>query len=421
MSDLSMKVTWEREHYVPRHLHFRAELCHSFNLLSLCSRRRRSSMSANFPQWLLSCLTKSHINHARLTLSNREFARERARSSFQHDDDSPASHIEHYSTEIGDLPMNRSYNRYQDVQPYNRTRVIVGDSTDDPEGRYFSANWVRELYGGKWWIATQAPLPHSAHVFLSVILQTITRPPACLCHSSPSDMAKPSRIRTVVQLTRNAEGGRRKADPYFPSTVGQSCIVQSIDAHPLKLTLLEKRTIADAQCVQSTVSILPMTSSSEPPDSNEEQPEPVIFQHMFYTAWPDHGVPDETTSLINFIRLVDRTNKDLSPAGEDLDPDPPIMVSCSAGIGRTGAFIALSSLLRAHQLLSQPPSNDPASNVIALPGLPPPPLGPLPPAFDDDLVAQEIDSLREQRPRMVERDEQIVLIYEGLAAALMSG
>lgn len=132
---------------------------------------------------------------------------------------------------------------------------------------------------------------------------------------------------------------------------------------------------------------------------------------MLYTAWPDHGVPEpqDQASLIAFLHLVDQTNTDVSayPNTADLDPDPPIMVGCSAGIGRTGTFIALASIFRFLRLLSTttPPSLSP---------LPPSPLGNLPENLKHDLVAQEVDSLREQRPGMVQREEQILLIYEVL-------
>jgi protein-tyrosine phosphatase len=134
---------------------------------------------------------------------------------------------------------------------------------------------------------------------------------------------------------------------------------------------------------------------------------------MMYAAWPDHGVPEneDQASLLAFMRLVDETNKDTSYQ-TNLHPDPPIMVNCSAGIGRTGSFIALCSLLRADGLLG------PGCGSLTTPSpLPASPLGPLPDGLKDDLVAQEVDSLREQRPGMVQRDEQIMLIYEVLASA----
>jgi protein-tyrosine phosphatase len=71
--------------------------------------------------------------------------------------------------------------------------------------------------GGKWWIATQAPLPRTIHPFLSLFLSPISNP------LDPS-LGQFS-VRTIVQLTRDVEAGRKKADPYFPTVVGTSTVV----------------------------------------------------------------------------------------------------------------------------------------------------------------------------------------------------
>lgn len=297
---------------------------------------------------------------------------------------------------------------------------IIG-VTDSGQGRYINASWVRELFGGKWWIATQAPLPHTAHAFLSLILQPATRPPQPL-DSSPS-ASKTSQIRTVVQLTQNVESGRPKAHAYFPSVVGHS---QNFRPEPgagrgvdtLKVTLLETKNIPEAHCIQSMVSVVPL--------SVHQEQEPVIFRHMMYSAWPDHGVPspEDRSCFMTFVRLVGQCNTDISKQhnANEMDPDPPIMVNCSAGIGRTGSFIAISSLLRAHNLISfNEDSRTPLASPIPFIPLPASPLGPLPNEFNRDLVVQEVDSLREQRPGMVQRNEQILLIYEMLTAAFRSG
>lgn len=212
-----------------------------------------------------------------------------------------------------------------------------------------------------------------------------------------------------------------KAHVYFPPDEGQSWLVEPEPGHAapnLRVTLLATRVHAHARCVQSTVAVAPVPHAG---DGAAREHEPAVFQHMLYGAWPDHGVPapEERAGLLAFVRLVDAVNRDVgTQAGVDpttLDPDPPMMVGCSAGIGRTGAFIALSSLMRANGLL---PARVPdAEEDEPAPPLPPSPLGPLSPELEADPIAREIDSLREQRPGMVQREEQILLVYEALAMA----
>ena len=57
-----------------------------------------------------------------------------------------------------------------------------------------------------------------------------------------------------------------------------------------------------------------------------------------YTAWPDHGVPDNVMSTISFIRHV----RKLFP----VSLDQPLLVHCSAGVGRTGTFITLDTMMQ---------------------------------------------------------------------------
>lgn len=389
------------------------------------------------PEWLKDSHSPSHVVTVFRELANRERLRSSARNASRHQShpskahrfthfiaaiSNKFQHVEYYSVSVGSHPDNQRGNRYADVEPYNRTRVVVGGTSagklkENSCGEYYiNANWVREMAGGKWWIATQAPLPHTSHAFLSVILQPISRPPEPLqSRAKLSSAPKTSRIRTVVQLTQNLENGMRKAHIYFPPIPGQSWILnpdQGVDLPPIKVTLQDVTSFEEAHCVQSTVTIQPVSNSPNR-DANEE---PVVFRHLLFGSWPDHGVPEpeDRAGLLHFARLVDEINRDASsmPHEEGLDPDPPIMVNCSAGIGRTGAFIAISSLLRSHGLLPSSPVVDPS-----LPALPPSPLGPLPENIRRDRVAQEIDFLREQRPGMVQREEQVLLVYEVLALA----
>ncbi|KAF9486324.1 phosphatases II [Pholiota conissans] len=393
-----------------------------------------SSSRQKLPAWLASAIgSKKHIAKGVHILAQRESTRvyARTRRGQYDDEDEPGDPAaEHYSTGVGMHHLHLHKNRYMDILPYDRTRVIVNHESDKYdaytiEGRYLNANWVLERFGHKWWIAAQAPLKHTAHAFMSLILQPFVHPP----HSSST--TRTSQIRTVVQLTRNVELGRKKADVYFPSEIGQSLILspeEGCRAPPLKATLLQKRAIERAHCIHSTVSITPLqqTFSSNTTIDNQgdivaPNSEPVIFEHLLYLSWPDHGVPDleHRDSLLTFINLVDSINRDKSHCSlhpgstsdhpcTELDPDPPVIIGCSAGIGRTGSFIAISSLLRKYGCLPT------ASNPSMPSAIHPSPLGPLPNDFKDDLVLLEIDSLREQRPGMVQKNEQALLIYEVL-------
>ena len=66
--------------------------------------------------------------------------------------------------------------------------------------------------------------------------------------------------------------------------------------------------------------------------------DPLTVTHFHYTAWPDHGVPDNVMSVISFIRHV----RKLYP----VSLDQPLLVHCSAGVGRTGTFITLDMMMQ---------------------------------------------------------------------------
>ncbi|KAH9849206.1 phosphatases II [Lenzites betulinus] len=387
------------------------------------------------PSWLERAHNAAHITTVLRTLQKREQIRLAARTASKHQSHPSkkhswvshiasslavkADHASYYAVSAACDPDNQHDNRYADIFPYDRTRVVVcpGEPNHDcscscTSGRYLNANWVRELAGGKWWIATQAPLPHTTHAFLSVIIEGVSPPPG----TRFSNLRNLNRVRTVVQLTQNLERGVRKAHVYFPPVEGESWVIEPARGRsdpPIEVTLVRSKTIAEAHCVQSVISLQLLAKDRKPAG------DPVVFQHLLYAAWPDHGVParEDREGLLRFTRLVDEANRDVSlyTGIADLDPNPPIMVNCSAGVGRTGAFIGLSSLLRFYRFLS--PGDKEGEPV---PPLPPSPLGELPEELKADLVAQEIDSLREQRPGMVQRDDQVVLIYEALVAAFVS-
>jgi len=109
------------------------------------------------PAWLSNAYTESNIISVLRTLSERESRREyvrllsrsRARvlSGFSSGLEAshspvvvPDAHLEYYSVATGNQMQNIPHNRYANVVPYDRTRVVEG--SDSATGRYLNANWV---------------------------------------------------------------------------------------------------------------------------------------------------------------------------------------------------------------------------------------------------------------------------------------
>ena len=71
--------------------------------------------------------------------------------------------------------------------------------------------------------------------------------------------------------------------------------------------------------------------------TNERNSLPLVVTHYHFTEWPDHGVPRDKRSMISFIQQIRKAHP---PEG------PPLLVHCSAGVGRTGTFIVLDTMLQ---------------------------------------------------------------------------
>lgn len=388
------------------------------------------------PPWLQSSLQQSKLPVILQTLESRELLRESARTTRIEPSSNPHTRLyldlrhsripskilAHYSCAVGQRPLYKRHNRYLALEPYDRTRVLVptpahgqpnSEAGDTSSGtlqcRYLNANWVRELAGGKWWIAGQAPLPIATHAFLTLCMYPVALPSTA---STTSSHASPMRrVQTIVQLTPMVEGGRRRAHPYFPTyPSSQNMVVypeHGCDAPPIHVFNDSQEVTEDAQCIKTDLRL--RWGDVKAGDQGEFR-----VTHLFYTAWPDFGVPKDNRSILCFARLVEALNNPhISHLTEDSNVSPPILIHCSAGVGRTGSFIALSSLLRAYGLLSSPHPS-PSLRPTVAPSLPVSPLGPLPRNLDDDLIAKEIDALREQRPSMVQRQEQVVWVYTAL-------
>lgn len=194
--------------------------------------------------------------------------------------------------------VNRAKNRYTNVLPLDRTRVILSQ-TEEPGGDYINANYVDGVYE-KQYIATQGPLKETAEDFWRMCWE--------------------QEINVVVMLTRVTENSRVKCYKYWPSKIK----TKSFGRFSVRLISKEKE--------HGLVTRLIRLSKHDPRDSGVT--EDMEIHHYQYKEWPDHGLPSSAATFRHLLHLVDAVH----------DRRGPILVHCSAGIGRTGTFCTVHTI-----------------------------------------------------------------------------
>eukprot|EP01117_Protostelium_nocturnum_P000286 TRINITY_DN10350_c0_g1_i1.p1 TRINITY_DN10350_c0_g1~~TRINITY_DN10350_c0_g1_i1.p1 ORF type:complete len:327 (+),score=76.33 TRINITY_DN10350_c0_g1_i1:419-1399(+) len=245
---------------------------------------------------------------------------------------------------IGSEYINSAKNRYWDILPNNETRVKL--STCDSKSDYINANFIKGE--GKddaiEYIACQAPLDSTTADFWRMIWE--------------------QECGVIMMLTGLTEKNINKCACYWPEE-GKTIRHGS-------LLVCNKRTfqVADTFTVRSL--LLKPTDASA---TGEKVREVVQIE---YGQWPDYGVPNGTKSIIDLISLMRRMKE---RAVREYSLNGPVVVHCSAGIGRTGVFLACDITLRKLQ------RKEPAD------------------------IQKTVTLMRSQRPKMVMNKEQYALIY----------
>uniref|UniRef100_A0A3P9PCA1 protein-tyrosine-phosphatase n=1 Tax=Poecilia reticulata TaxID=8081 RepID=A0A3P9PCA1_POERE len=202
-----------------------------------------------------------------------------------------------FTWEHSNLEVNKPKNRYANVIAYDHTRVVLAPIDGILGSDYINANFIDGYRKQNAYIATQGPLAETFGDFWRMVWE--------------------QRTASVVMMTRLEEKSRIKCDQYWPSRGTETYGMTQV-------TLLDTMELATF-CVR-TFSLHKVNGSSERREVRQFQ----------FTAWPDHGVPEYPTPFLNFLRRVKACNP----------PDAgPIIVHCSAGVGRTGCFIVIDAML----------------------------------------------------------------------------
>jgi len=197
-------------------------------------------------------------------------------------------------------PANIAKNRYPDVLPLEETRVRL-TTIDEDDSDYINANHIRLGASTQHYICCQAPLPNTFADFWRMVWEK----------NSP----------VIVMLTGIIEKRRKKADIYWPEREGDVEIYGKFQVKHLKTVFVPGESIIIVRKFVLT--------------NKDNESRNVVQLH--YNDWPDQGVPDSTRAMTELIKELDIHKKGLND---------PITVHCSAGIGRTGTFLAIHMALQ---------------------------------------------------------------------------
>jgi len=205
---------------------------------------------------------------------------------------------------------NQCKNRYCGVNAVEDTRVHLRSKSGEDD--YINANFVDGIHQNSKaaYIATQAPLPETFVDFWTMVWD--------------------ENVLVLVMLTRLNENCKHKADKYWPT----SRRPKTFGEVTVKLEGIEKNARFQYKIKQFS-----LTRGSE---------KRIIKQYHFL-AWPDHGVPSSPLPLLHMLQAVEtyHAQRLQELAASEVSPaHSPMLIHCSAGIGRTGAFIIIHTVLK---------------------------------------------------------------------------
>ncbi|XP_030286212.1 receptor-type tyrosine-protein phosphatase delta isoform X27 [Sparus aurata] len=247
-----------------------------------------------------------------------------------------------FTWEHSNLEVNKPKNRYANVIAYDHSRVLLSAIDGIPGSDYINANYIDGYRKQNAYIATQGSLPETFGEFWRMIWE--------------------QRSAIVVMMTKLEERSRVKCDQYWPTRATETYGL-------IQVTLLDTVELA-TYCVRTFA--LFKNGSSEKREVRQFQ----------FTAWPDHGVPEHPTPFLAFLRRVKACNP----------PDAgPMVVHCSAGVGRTGCFIVIDAML---ERIKHEKTVD---------------------------IYGHVTLMRAQRNYMVQTEDQYVFIHDALQEAVNCG
>ncbi|XP_056265333.1 protein tyrosine phosphatase receptor type Db isoform X27 [Pseudoliparis swirei] len=247
-----------------------------------------------------------------------------------------------FTWENSNLEVNKPKNRYANVIAYDHSRIILSSIEGVPGSDYINANYIDGYRRQNAYVATQGSLPETFGEFWRMVWEQHTA--------------------NIIMMTKLEEKSRVKCDQYWPTRGTETYGL-------IQVTLLDTVELA-------TYSV--RTFALYKSGSNEKRE----VRHFQFTAWPDHGVPEHPTPFLAFLRRVKACNP----------PDAgPMVIHCSAGVGRTGCFIVIDAM-------TERLKHEKALDIYG-----------------------HVTLMRSQRNYMVQTEDQYIFIHDALLEAVTCG
>ncbi|XP_052810161.1 tyrosine-protein phosphatase 10D-like isoform X2 [Mya arenaria] len=195
----------------------------------------------------------------------------------------------------------RAKNRYTNILSFDHSRVKLRPSDDVDGSDFINANYIPGYTSPREYIATQGPMQATFDDFWRMVWE--------------------QNVDTIVMLTKLVEKGRIKCDKYWPD------VNEPVYYGDLVVSITSESNLSDY-----TLRIFEIKMKGEQRS----------VRQFAYLKWPDMGCPEDPEMLLEFVKSVKEHNK--RPPG--VQNAGPMIVHCSAGVGRTGTFIVVDHVLQ---------------------------------------------------------------------------